>query len=125
MAVSGGDEPRVPQEQIDRHLAGCESCREEIGLPGDAAAVLTRFERNDPEADLWPGIAPRIAKHGWSGWQVFAALCIALAGYKLFELLPDNYPGHFLKIAPILAAAALFIFLKENPFKINTELTTE
>lgn len=129
MAVGDGEESALRPEQIEAHIAGCESCRSDKEQAEAMAGMLQNYARSEEKADLWPVIAAQIEpiknSAAWSNWQVFAALALALVAYKLFEMLPANDPGHLLKILPILAAAVLFIFLRENPFKINTELIPE
>jgi hypothetical protein len=128
MAVSDGEETTVAIEQIKQHIAGCESCRLELEQAGTLVRMLGSFDRREMDADLWQAVsggivrdeAARLSKRG-----VFAVVATLLTFYKLAEMLPHTYPGHFIKIAPVVMAVALFIFLKENPFKINTELTME
>jgi hypothetical protein len=128
MAMADREESPFTMAEVQEHMAGCEGCRTESWRMGFLVEKLQDFERLDENADLWPGIAPRIVKQsarGWYGWQVFAALGLALVAYKLVEQLPANDPGLLLKLAPIVVAALLFIFLRENPFRINTALITE
>lgn len=129
MALADGEETGAAPGEIEEHAAGCEGCRGEMERFGAFAGLLKGYERRGQSADLWPQIERRIAPitrpAAWSNWQIFAGLAFVLAAYKLIEMVPVSNPGHLLKIAPVLAAAALFIFLKENPFKINTELIPE
>jgi predicted anti-sigma-YlaC factor YlaD len=129
MAAADGEGPGIAAEKIDAHIAGCESCRGEIEQAEAMAGMLQNYARSEEKADLWPVIEGQITPFkgdvAWSNWQVFTALTIALAAYKLIEMVPKNDPGYLLKIVPLLAAGALFIFLRENPFKINTELIPE
>ena len=81
------------------------------------------------DADLWPAIEKRINPERATilpvKWQPFALLGISLVVYKLLEMVPERDFGWALKIVPFILIAALFGFLKENPFKINTELILE
>jgi hypothetical protein len=129
MAAADGEDAGLSLEQIEMHLAGCESCRLETERGESLSRLLENFERREMQADLWPAISGRLETHpargaGW-GWHIFAAFAGMLVLYKLVEMLPKTAPGYLLKIAPIAIAAALFILLRENPFKINTELITE
>jgi predicted anti-sigma-YlaC factor YlaD len=128
MAVADGEEPNIGPDLVEAHIAGCESCRSEADQAKAMAGILQNYTRREESAGLWPAIAAPIkAKRpaAWSNWEVFAALALVLMSYKLIEMLPAKDPGYFLKAVPIMAAAALFIFLRENPFKINTELIPE
>lgn len=128
MAVGDGEEPGLPIEQIHEHIEGCESCRLETMRIASLMERLQSFERRETPVDLWPAVSGGIVRQemAWlSKRGALVVVALVLVAYKLAEMLPANYPGHLLKIAPVVAAAALFIFLKENPFKINTELTME
>lgn len=129
MAVTDGEEAGLGLEEIEAHTANCAGCQSEVQKAGAIAGLLQNYTRAEERSDLWPEIAGRIPSidkpDAWSNWQVFAGLALILAAYKLIEMLPAEDPGFLLKVAPLLAAAALFIALRENPFKINTELIPE
>jgi len=40
-------------------------------------------------------------------------------------MLPEAEPGWAIELAPLIIFGALLVFLRENPFKINTELILE
>jgi hypothetical protein len=40
-------------------------------------------------------------------------------------MLPARDPGMTFKLVPLIIVALLFVFIKENPFRINTELVLE
>lgn len=129
MAAEDGEEVGLSLDRIEAHLAGCENCRLEAGRGEAIAGLLKGYERRELDADLWPAVGERIraaaSPERSRGWYIFAALTSLLILYKLVEMLPRAEPGYLLKIAPVVAAAALFVFLRENPFRINTELITE
>lgn len=128
MAVSDGEETGLPIAEIKEHIAGCESCGLETAQMELLAQTFANYERREMNADLWPAVSDGIIRSEiarLSGKGVLAVVAVLLVAYKLIELVPYETPGHFLKIAPVIMAVALFIFLKENPFKINTELTME
>jgi hypothetical protein len=91
--------------------------------------VLNRQQREAPDADLWSAIEKRIVASSAGAltlqWQPFALLGIFLVVYKLLEMIPERDFGWALKLVPFVLVAALFVFLKENPFRINTELILE
>jgi hypothetical protein len=76
---------------------------------------------------LWSGIEKQIDAKPASqiGWQPFALLGVVLVGYKLLEMLPTRDFGPAFRLVPIVFIVLLFIFIKENPFKINAELMPE
>jgi energy-coupling factor transporter transmembrane protein EcfT len=55
----------------------------------------------------------------------FHLLGAILIIYKVVEMIPARDFGFLFKFVPIVFIAALFYFVKENPFKINTELELE
>jgi predicted anti-sigma-YlaC factor YlaD len=133
MAELEGEETAVSSEQAAAHLAFCGACRQEIEQLQNTLDLLTAHQRRAHDADLWPEIENRLeAQTGvqhrpasQAAWQPFLILGAFLVAYKLLELLPEREPGWFLKLVPVILIVALFGFLKENPFKINTELTLE
>jgi hypothetical protein len=50
---------------------------------------------------------------------------LLLLGYRLVEMIPDRHLGLLFKLVPILLVIAAFSYLRENPFKINSQLTLE
>jgi GAF domain-containing protein len=123
MAVFDGETTEFSPDELNAHLANCPNCRAEIEQMQNAFNLLKTQQRRARDADLWSSIAPRIEKK--TSWQPFAFTGIFLVGYKLLELLPANEFGLAFKIVPLALVVALFVFLKENPFKINTELILE
>ena len=107
------------------HLTGCKNCRQEFEQMQNMDNLLKRQTRREQNADLWSAIEPRIEPKKQTSWKLFAFLAVFLVGYKLMEMLPDDGFGLWFKIVPLVFAIALFGFLKENPFKINTELILE
>ncbi len=93
--------------EVDAHLTGCAACRDEAAalrrLRSEARALSDSVE---PERDLWPGIAARIAGapaaaprrrswfEGWTQGLAWAAvLAVALVGaYRLLAPVPEAPP---------------------------------
>ena len=127
MALIDGEKTDLDAAQIDAHAAACQNCRREIAQLENTAALLARHERQIPNVDLWSAIDARISAETAPvvKWQPFAVLGILLVVYKLAEMIPERDLGWALKLAPFVLIAAVFAFLKENPFKINTELILE
>jgi predicted anti-sigma-YlaC factor YlaD len=126
MALADGEVGTgLSSAQVEAHLARCETCRLETAQISRTVHLLEGRERRVYDADLWPEIEQRIAKKSLPSALVFWALGIALIAYKLFEMLPDDAPGYVFRIVPVIVIAAAFIFIKENPFKIKTELILE
>jgi hypothetical protein len=119
-AVFDGETTEFAPEQLNAHLSGCEDCRREIDLMRNTFALLKNEERREQNVDLWSAIESRLEAK--TNWKPFAALGAFLVVCKLAEMLPETDFGFVFKLVPIVFVVALFAFLKENPFKINTEL---
>jgi hypothetical protein len=89
--------------------------------------MLAGHTLRESHVDLWPAIENRIAKRARPvvGWQPFALMGLLLIIYKLLEMLPTRDPGMALKLVPLVIVVLLFVLIKENPFRINTELVLE
>lgn len=126
MAEIDGEEETAEfsAEQMNLHLATCENCRQEIEQMQLADNLLKRQTRRETDADLWSAVEKRIGARNVSqiGWKPFVLLGALLVAYKLLEMIPEQDFGLAFKLVPLVFIVALFVFLKENPFKINAEL---
>jgi len=127
LAELDGEETEFSAGQKTLHLAECADCRREFEQIQKTDYLLKAQARSEPDADLWSAIEKRIQPKTVSqtGWQTFLVLGAFLVACKLLEMLPEEDFGLWLKLAPLIFVIALFGFLKENPFKINTELVLE
>lgn len=127
LALLDGETSELDAARIDAHLAACENCRRELEELENTALMFARQQRQIPDADLWAAIAARIGAEPAFAvkWQPFALLGALLVVYKLVEMIPERDFGWALKLVPFVLIAAAFALLRENPFKINTELILE
>jgi anti-sigma factor RsiW len=127
MAAADGEESGFSEEQLAAHIAACANCQHELKQLQVLNQVLTDQSLAEPSVNLWPAIETRIARPARSRrrWQPFALIGLLLVIHKLLEMLPASDPGMFFKLVPLVIAALLFVLIKENPFKINTELMLE
>ncbi|MDQ6785835.1 MAG: hypothetical protein M3033_03315 [Acidobacteriota bacterium] len=129
MAVMDGEETLLSSEQTTAHLAQCKNCRQEFEQMQNFVDLLKKQKRGAQNADLWMSIEKRIGAQNEAasliGWKTFLLLGAFLVAYKLLEMIPERDFGLFFKFVPLVFVVALFGFLKENPFKINTELGLE
>ena len=126
-ALLDGEKADLSAEEINAHLESCENCRQEAARMENAVLLLNKQERRKIDTDLWSAIENRIESQSATetNWQPFILLGAFLVVYKLVEMLPERDFGLALKIVPFVLIAVIFGFLKENPFKINTELILE
>lgn len=127
MAESDGEQPTLAVEQISAHIKSCGKCRQEVEQNMRVDSLLKRQARHPHDANLWPAVEKRLGSRivpriGWVPFGVFGAIFIA---YKLFEMLPERAPGLAFKLVPLILIVGLFLVIKENPFRINAELTSE
>jgi hypothetical protein len=113
------------EEQFAAHIAGCANCQLELKQMQTLDQMLADHTLSVSNVDLWPAIEKGIAKRSALGWRPFALIGLLLVVHKLLEMLPANDPGMMFKLAPLVIIALLFVFIKENPFRINTELVLE
>jgi predicted anti-sigma-YlaC factor YlaD len=129
MAQLDGEKTEISAGQAETHLSSCDDCRLEFEQMQNTFALLEKQTRRGQKADLWLEIEKRLELQNAAApklkWQPFILLAAFLVAYKLLELLPESELGLLFKLVPFLLIAALFGLIKENPFKINTELTLE
>lgn len=127
MATADGEEPEFSKQQLSTHIAGCANCQHELKQLQALDQLLVGHTLSEPHVDLWPAIENRIAKRTSAAfrWQPFALIGLLLVIYKLLEMLPARDLGMAFKLVPLVIVVLLFVFIKENPFRINTELVLE
>jgi len=124
MAAADGEEPGFSKDLLAAHVAGCANCHHELDQLQALDQMLAGHTLSEPRVDLWPAIENRIAKRAIR-WQPFALIGLLLVIYKLLEMLPARDPGMAIKLVPLVIVVLLFVLIKENPFRINTELVLE
>ena len=124
MAAADGEEPGFSKDLLAAHVAGCANCHHELEQLQALDQMLVGHTLSEPRVDLWPAIENRIAKRAIA-WQPFALIGLLLVIYKLLEMLPARDPGMAIKLVPLVIVVLLFVLIKENPFRINTELVLE
>ena len=127
MAELDGEAAEISVETINSHLSICENCRMGFKQMQAAENLFRKQTRRQQEANLWSPIERRIGARTASpvNWKPFVLLGVILVGYKLLEMLPATDLGLAFKIVPLIFVVALFVFIEENPFKINAELGSQ
>ena len=131
MAAADGEAIELSQDQLAAHIAGCANCQHELNQMQVVDQVLTRQTLSEPRVNLWPAIEDRIENRiaeptrSVVSWRPFALIGLLLVIYKLLELLPTRDLGMAFKLVPLVIVILLFVLIKENPFRINTELVLE
>ena len=129
MSIEDGSQPELSSEQIKTHLASCADCRRELEQLRLLSTLLNTQERRLRTENLWHKIErglPNATRTNPSRVSAsFMFLGALLVGYRLLELIPDRNIGFLFKFVPVLLVIAAFGYLRENPFKINSELSLE
>ena len=123
MATADGEEPAFSKELLAAHIAVCAKCHHELTQAQALDQMLASHSLSEAHVDLWPAIEKQMAKR--LSWQPFALIGLLLIIYKLLEMLPASAPGFAFKLVPLVIFAFLFFLIRENPFRINTELVME
>ena len=124
MATADGEEPEFRKKLLAAHVAGCANCQHELEQLRALDQALAGHKLSESHVDLWPAIEKGITKRALD-WQPFAVIGLLLVINKLLEMLPAHDLGIALKLLPLLIVGLLFVLIKENPFRINTELVME
>lgn len=129
MAIADGYQPELSPEQIEAHLAGCADCRRELRQLQELSGLLDSQERRLRTENLWQKIErrlPNVTRTSTSRVSAsFMFLGALLLSYRLLELIPDRDFSFLFKFVPVLFVIAAFGYLRENPFKVNSELSLE
>ena len=130
MARADGAQTPLSPAEIEAHLSHCADCRRETEQLETLSGLLNSHQRSLHAEELWAAIeerlpAPAAPRVRFAASATFILLALSLVAYRLFEMVPDQNPGWPFKIVPVLAAVAAFVYLRENPFKINAELRLE
>jgi hypothetical protein len=125
MAVFDGEEIHFSPEELNFHTANCANCRREVDEMQSTFTALQRQERRAFDADLWSAVDAGIKAEPQTSRQPFLLVGALLVAYKFLEMLPETDFGFAFKVVPLVLIVALFVFLKENPFRIDTELILE
>lgn len=126
MAEADGEPVGLLPAEIESHLSTCDDCRAELVKLHETDLFFDGVTRNEQQVDLWQEVSEGLTEPSATiGWKPFAVVGVLLLAYKLFELLPAEDPGMAFKLLPLIIFGCLILFLKENPFRINTELVME
>jgi predicted anti-sigma-YlaC factor YlaD len=126
-AALDGHRGALEADQLEDHLNQCADCRSETERLGEFMRLLDSQKRRASADQLWSGIEARLAAEQPEAktsrdHKLLAPVGVVLLAYKLFEQLAARNIGLHTKVVPLLLVIALFALVKENPFKINTEL---
>jgi len=124
MALADGEQPVLDREMIAAHVAECAACRLELEQLRGVDVRLAGKARREYPVDLWPSLEPRLAAPSRQR-RMLLVLAVMLLAYKIAEFAPSRDFGLAVQLVPVLIALAVFRYLKENPFRITTELKLE
>ena len=130
MAIADGYQSELSSDQIEAHLVSCADCCREVGQLRALSSLLDAQERQQRTENVWQRVERRLpdaspAPSNSQTWHPFMLLGGLLLGYRIVEMVPDRDFGFIFKLVPLLFVIAAFSYLRENPFKINSELRLE
>ena len=119
MALADGEMPPVSRAAIETHLLTCDGCRRVIEELQELARTWEGQQRPDYSVDIWNAIHDRLGrpKRHW-----LSMLVVLLVIFKLADLVTDTSLALWVQVVPVLMAAAAFAALRQNPFRIQTDL---
>jgi predicted anti-sigma-YlaC factor YlaD len=121
MAWDDGYPTKLSLVEIESHMKNCPACRREITELQMLSSLLSSQRRKRPSEKMWTAVERRLQR-GPQTVQLFLLLGVLLVGFKLIELLPQHDMGQLFKLVPALFTAAIFAYLKQNPFKVNPDI---
>jgi predicted anti-sigma-YlaC factor YlaD len=127
MAKADGETSTFSSEELESHIASCPNCRLELEQMKALNVMLMGQTLLTRDVDLWPSIEDRIRPRTDSviSWRPFALIGLLLVASKLLEMLPERDLGFTIKVVPLIIVTLLFVLIKENPFRINSDLVLE
>lgn len=125
MAELEGEKTEISAENVNLHFSICENCRNEFAQMQNIGDLFKAQTRHEANPNLWSAIDEQITEKKSLSAKPFVFLGIFLLVYRLLELLSEGGFSLAIKMIPVIFIIALFVFIKENPFKINTELILE
>ena len=129
MAIADGYQSEWSSAQIEAHLAVCADCRQEVGEMRGLTSLLDAQVRRTETEDVWRVVEGQLSNTRTSprahDLRPLLLCGVLLIGYRIVEMVPDRDFGFLFKLLPVLLVIAAFSYLRENPFKINTELRLE
>lgn len=136
MALADGYQSEWSSSQIEAHLELCSECRREVEDLRALSTLLDAQARRHHTEDVWKRVEPQLSAERLLASATpertvsksrgpFMLLGVLLVGYRIVEMVPDRNLGFLFKLIPVLLVMAAFIYLRENPFKIDTELRLE
>ena len=127
MAQADGASTGLSLDQVEAHLATCAACRQEVTEMRAITGLLDMAERSTRYEQVWPliekrldGLTPESKRLG--DWRPFLVLGLLLAGYRIILAMTDQDLGFSFKLVPVALLIAVFLYLKENPFRVNSNL---
>ncbi|MEP7273659.1 MAG: zf-HC2 domain-containing protein [Acidobacteriota bacterium] len=131
MAIADGNSSELSTEHIEAHLASCSDCRREVEQLRALTGLLDSQQRRERMESVWPRVEQQLladavrARPASHTWYPLVLLGLLLLGYRIVEMVPDRDFGLLFKLVPILFVIAAFGYLRENPFKVNSDLRLE
>jgi predicted anti-sigma-YlaC factor YlaD len=122
-ARSEGIAARIPDAELDRHLAGCRVCRAELNELAKLNSRFAAVQRATVSNDVWPRVSERILpRRRLRGYLLLGAL---LGTVKCFEVFTGYELPLSVEFMLGLVSVAVLFLSREQLFRIVSELPVE
>ena len=130
MAIADGCQSALTADEIKAHKENCSDCQKETTELRALSKLLDTQKRQPQVANTWTSVEARLpnlpgARRALPHSRPLMILGVLLLGYRLVEMLPNRDLAWLFKLLPVIFVVAAFMYLRENPFKINAELRFE
>jgi len=125
MAVADGEAAPLSEARVQAHLQDCAACRLELARQAEAVGLLKSQKRHLPAEDLWPEIERGLVRSAagprqGAGRGLLLLLGLALVACKIAALCAGIGFNWAAAMFPLVLSAAVFRWLRENPFQISS-----
>ena len=136
MAIADGHHSEWSPAELEAHLERGPGCRQEVEHLRALSTLLDAPARRQQTEDLWQRVEQKLpverrlpsadpARTVSRSWGALMLLGVLLIGYRIVEMVPDRNFGFLFKLVPVLLVMAAFVYIRDNPFKVNPELRLE
>ena len=121
MARSDGFEGDIPEAELNRHMAECAACRDELAELANLNSRFGGVRRVVAPVDAWPQVLQIISKPRSFRWHVL--LGSLLGAGKLFEVFTGHSVPFTVEFMLALLAGVVLFLSREQLFSFVSEVS--
>lgn len=127
MAISDGEQPLVPENEIASHLKSCNDCRIAVEQLHSAAKMLEDKKRKAYDINIVDEIEAALntakMQPKYSEYlRHFIALGLVLFILKIVDVSSALTAVGTARFLPVIVVIVFFVLIKQNPFTINPNI---